>query len=178
MSRKLNITRRDFMGGVALSLAAGTSLSPLEILAAEGKSPYYPPTLTGMRGSHPGSFEISHAVAVSGAKFQRPKQQTDKTYDLIVVGGGISGLSAAHLYRQRAGNDKAVLVLDNHDDFGGHAKRNEFDVDGQHLIGYGGSQALENPGSYSRVSAQLLKDVGIHTERFYDYYDQEFCRSP
>jgi spermidine dehydrogenase len=171
---KLNITRRDFLGGVALSLAAGTSLSPLEIMAMEDSSRYYPPLLTGLRGSHAGSFEIAHAVAMSGAKFKRPATQTEKTYDMVVVGGGISGLSAAHLYRERAGEDKSILVLDNHDDFGGHAKRNEFVVDGERLICHGGSQTLESPGAYSKVSSTLLKDLGIFTERFYDYYDQDY----
>ena len=162
------------MGGVALSLAAGTSLSPLEILAMEGKSRYYPPSLKGLRGSHIGSFEIAHAVSVAGADFGRPKQQTDKTYDLVVVGGGISGLAAAHFYRERAGEGKSILVLDNHDDFGGHAKRNEFDADGENLIGYGGSMTIAEPGSYSRVAKQMLKDLGIHTDRFYEYFDQGY----
>ncbi len=175
MADKLNITRRDFLGGVALSLTAGTSLSPLEILAMDGKASYYPPSLTGLRGSHAGSFEIAHAVAWSGAKFDRPGEQTDRTYDMVVVGGGISGLAAAHFYRQRAGTGKSILVLDNHDDFGGHAKRNEFDVDGVKLIGYGGSQSIDTPSSYSPVSAQLLKDVGIDTDAFYEYFDQGFA---
>jgi spermidine dehydrogenase len=163
------------MNGVALSLAAGTSLSPLELMAMTkgGKYPY-PPALTGMRGSHPGSFEVAHAVSWAGAKFARPAQQTDDTYDLIVVGGGISGLAAAFLYRQRSGPDGKILVLDNHDDFGGHAKRNEFDVDGKKLICYGGSQSIDTPGHYSPNAAQLLRDVGIVTDRFYDYYDREY----
>ena len=175
MADKLNITRRDFLNGVALSLAAGTSLSPLEILAqTEGPTGYYPPLLTGLRGNHVGSFEIAHAVAMGGAKFGQPSEQTDSTYDLIVVGGGISGLAAAFLFRQRAGADKKVLVIDNHDDFGGHAKRNEFSVDGQSLIGYGGSQSLEAPALYSQHSKKLLADVGIDPQRFYEYFDQEF----
>ncbi|MDH3429111.1 MAG: NAD(P)-binding protein [Gammaproteobacteria bacterium] len=175
MASKLNITRRDFLNGVALSLAAGTSLSPLEVLAKATSTPrYYPPALTGLRGSHVGSFEIAHAVAMAGANFGYPAEQTDATYDLVVVGGGLSGLSAAQLYRERAGEDRKILVLDNHDDFGGHAKRNEFSVDGKSLIGYGGSQAIEAPGLYSRQSAQLLHRLGIDTSRFYDYFDADF----
>ena len=175
MSDRLKISRRDFLNGVALSVAAGTTLSPLELLAMDAaRGVHYPPALTGMRGSHPGSFEVAHALARSGAKWPRPDQQTDATYDLVVVGGGISGLAAAFFYRQRAGSDKRVLILDNHDDFGGHAKRNEFAVDGERLIGYGGSQSIDTPGHYSAVAKQLLKDVAIDTQRFYDYFDREF----
>ena len=175
MTRRTEITRRDFMNGVALSLAAGTTLSPLEILAMQGESAgsYYPPALTGLRGSHPGSFEVAHAISWEGVKFPRPAAQTDHTYDLVVVGGGISGLSAAKFWRDRTGGGK-VLVLDNHDDFGGHAKRNELSVDGRTLVGYGGSQTIDGPKNYSPVSKQLLVDVGIDVQRFYDFYDQEF----
>ena len=66
MAKKLSITRRDFMNGFAMSLTAGTALSPFELLAMNeqmGKVVFYPPELTGMRGSHPGSFEVAHALA-------------------------------------------------------------------------------------------------------------------
>ncbi|MFQ6003928.1 MAG: NAD(P)-binding protein [Woeseia sp.] len=177
MSSKLRISRRDFMNGMAMSLAAGTSLSPLELMAMKNQGVPegpYPPALTGMRGSHPGSFEVAHAVAWDGAKYPRPSEETDDTYELVVVGGGISGLSAALFYRQRVGPDARILIIDNHDDFGGHAKRNEFNVDGKDLICYGGSETIDQPARYSPPASQLLKDVGIVTDRFYEYYDQKF----
>lgn len=174
MADKLNITRRDFLNGMALSLAAGTSLSPLELLAQQSAGNHYPPALTGLRGSHAGSFEIAHAVALAGAKFDKPGAQTDATYDLVVVGGGISGLAAAHFYQQQRGGK--VLVLDNHDDFGGHAKRNEFRVDGRTLIGYGGGETIQSPSLYSRESRQLLEDVGIDLQRFYEFFDRRWGR--
>ncbi len=167
------------MNGVAMSLAAGSSLSPLELMAMDQRRPPkggYPPALTGMRGSHPGSFEVAHSLILPGANFARPPRQTDETYDLVVVGGGISGLSAAFFYRQRVGPDAKILVLDNHDDFGGHAKRNEFKVGGKTLIGYGGSQSIDGPANYSAAAKQLLKDVGIETQRFYDYHDKEYFK--
>ncbi|MDH5304061.1 MAG: NAD(P)-binding protein, partial [Gammaproteobacteria bacterium] len=173
MPDKLNISRRDFLNGVALSVAAGTALSPLEILAA-ANSRYYPPALTGLRGSHPGSFEVAHAAANMGARYARPGQLTDSIYDLVVIGGGISGLAAAKLFRDQAGAGSSILVLDNHDDFGGHAKRNEFDLDGRTLLCHGGSQSLESPGLYSAQSKKLLQDLGIEPRRFYDYFDQDF----
>ena len=178
MSDKLNITRRDFLNGFALSLAAGTTLSPMELLAMQGNTSNgkYPPALTGMRGSHPGSFEVSHAMSWGNASWPRPGDLTDDLYDLVVVGGGLSGLAAAHLYRQRVGPDAKILLLDNHDDFGGHAKRNEFNVDGQQLIGYGGSQSIDSPATYSKISAKVLEDIGIETDRFYEYFDRSFYR--
>jgi len=176
MTKKLNITRRDFINGVALGLAGGTTLSPLEIFAMQERQPdiYYPPSLTGLRGSHRGSFEVAHAVSRFGASWPRPDARTDEVYDLVVLGGGLSGLAAASLYRDRVGKDARILVLDNHDDFGGHAKRNEFNVDGKQLLGYGGSQSIESPSRYSRVAAKILTDVGIDTQRFYDYFDQSY----
>ena len=168
------------MNGMAMSLAAGTSLSPMELWAMERKRTSagpYPPALTGMRGSQPGSFEVAHAVAWRGVRYPQPVKQTDDDYDLVVVGGGISGLSAALFYRQRVGPDAKILVLDNHDDFGGHARRNEFNVDGKNLICYGGNQSIDTPGHYSPAASQLLKDVGIETERFYEYFDQDFFKN-
>ena len=176
MKKNKQITRRDFINGVALSLAAGTTLSPMEILArSAGRGSHnYPPALTGMRGSHDGSFEVAHALARAGKKFSRPQKQTESTYDLIVVGGGISGLSAAKFFRDRGDGRSKILVLDNHDDFGGHSRRNEFDVDGKKLLCYGGSQSIDNPAQWSKVARQLLRDLSIDTQRFYDYYDQEY----
>lgn len=174
MAMKLQISRRDFLNGVALGAVAGSTLSPLDILAASPSPAAYPPGLTGLRGSHIGSFEVAHALSLGGARYPIPKSQTDSVYDLIVVGGGLSGLAAAFYYRQRRGEGARILILDNHDDFGGHAKRNEFEVDGRSLIGYGGSQSIDTPSSYSAAARQLLIDVGINTERFYDYFDRRF----
>jgi spermidine dehydrogenase len=176
------ISRRDFVNGIALG-TAGLGLSPIETIA-QGLLPssipgaeYYPPALTGMRGSHPGSFEVAHALSRSGRKFPFPAEQTDSTYDLIVVGAGISGLSAAKFFRDRRDGSANILVLDNHGDFGGHATRNEFDVDGKKLLCYGGSQTIDNPAKYSKVAKQLLQDLAIDPRRFYDYYDQEYFSS-
>ncbi len=173
MPSRLKISRRDFLGGVALGTTAG-ALTPLELLAQTGGTSPYPPALTGLRGSQPGSFDVAHSMAWGGKHYSPPPDQTDTDYDLVVVGAGISGLAAAFYWQQAKGPDARILILDNHDDFGGHARRNEFTVDGELLVGYGGSQSIDTPGSYSEVSAQLLKDIGIMTDRFYDYFDQDF----
>jgi len=155
MTNKPGITRRDFLNGMALSLVAGGTVSPLELMAMSGNSAAYPPALAGLRGSHPGSFEVAHAVAWKQKAWPRPDALTDDIYDLVIVGGGISGLSAAFMYRQQAGPDTRILILDNHDDFGGHAKRNEYSVDGKTIIGYGGSQSIDTPSSYSKEASAL-----------------------
>src|ERR1700722_7642352 len=120
------ITRRVFLNGTALAIAAG--LTPADQLAADPAR--YPPALAGLRGQHPGSFEVAHAFAREGQRFGIDNAAVEASYDLIVVGGGISGLAAAYFYRRamspNGGANARILILDNHDDFGGHAKRNEF----------------------------------------------------
>ncbi len=158
----MSITRRDFLNGAALTIAAG--LTPAAQLAAQPNR--YPPALTGLRGQHDGSFEAAHALARDGRKFPIDGLPIDETYDLVVVGGGISGLSAAWFYR-RAKPSARILILDNHDDFGGHAKRNEFTLDGRRIIGYGGSQSLQSPKAlYSPIAKGLLRDLGVDIKRF------------
>ncbi|MGA7379448.1 MAG: NAD(P)-binding protein, partial [Terriglobales bacterium] len=97
---------------------------------------------------------------------------TGESYDLIVVGGGISGLAAAYFFRKHAPNAR-ILILDNHDDFGGHAKRNEFRAGGRLLLSYGGTQSIDTPSAYSKVAKGLITDLGIDTQRFYKAYDQK-----
>jgi len=175
------LKRRQFVNGLA-AISVSTALAPAGHLVAsetgsvaQGVAPYtpnYPPSLTGLRGSHVGSFEIAHALALDGANWPAPESQTDSLYDLIVIGAGISGLAAAWTFQRAAEEKSRILILDNHDDFGGHAKRNEFTLDGQTLIGFGGSQTMENPRSYSRGTRALLEDLGIELGNFYEYFDQ------
>jgi spermidine dehydrogenase len=168
------ITRRDFLGGTALTIAAG--LTPAAQIAATPA--LYPPALTGMRGQHPGSFEVAHAFAREGQRFGIDEATTEATYDLVVVGGGISGLAAAWFYRRAFGAAARILILDNHDDFGGHAKRNEF-LSGAHtLIGYGGSQSIQSPKTlWSEVAKDLLRDLGVELARFDSAFDRGFYSS-
>jgi spermidine dehydrogenase len=57
-----------------------------------------------------------------------------------------------------------ILVLDNHDDFGGHAKRNEFHYKGRMLLGLGGAQNLDMPDNYGLITKGVLKDLGIDAD--------------
>jgi spermidine dehydrogenase len=168
------ISRRDFLNGVALTIAAG--LTPAAQVLAEPER--YPPALTGLRGQHPGSFEFAHAQALAGKHFGFEGLPVEEAYDLVVVGGGISGLAAAFFYRRAAGPSARILILDNHDDFGGHAKRNEFTRDGRFLIGYGGSESIDSPQTqYSDVAKALLRELGVDVTRFETAFDRTFYSS-
>jgi len=180
MARK--ITRRDFVNGASVALgtvlaAPNTILSEMLRVAEVGYAPekkagYYPPAKTGLRGDHDGSWETAHALR-DGKKWTSAKKD-EESYDLIVVGAGISGLAAAYFYRQQAGEKARILILDNHDDFGGHAKRNEFTSGEKRLIGYGGTQSIAGPKLYSVQAKQLFADLGIEVRRFETYNDRKF----
>jgi spermidine dehydrogenase len=164
------ITRRDFLNGIAVGTGAalasawvpGLTFAAETAHFAQDAPGYNPPALTGMRGSHPGAFEVAHAVR-DGRFWETAGKPVDthETYDLIVVGAGISGLAAAYFYRKQAGSSARILILDNHDDFGGHAKRNEFRPGSPLLLANGGTVAIESPFPYSREARGVLTDLGI-----------------
>jgi len=176
------ITRRDFLNGVAVGIGAlgYASLPDLAhgthaaFQAGGDSAKFYPPALTGMRGSAPGSYDVAHALR-DGDFWETAGSpaDTNETYDLVVVGGGISGLAAAYFYRKSAGKGSRVLVLDANDDFGGHARRNEFHVGERLLLSNGGTQSIENPSEYSEVAKGVLNDLGVQTKTFYKAYDQK-----
>jgi spermidine dehydrogenase len=178
------ISRRDFIGGVAVGLGGAT----LAAGCGPGEPPlppdpgfervagYYPPAKSGLRGSHDGSFEAAHRLK-DGRLTLDGAVDLGEAYDLVVVGGGISGLAAAHYFRQRAGAAARVLVLDNHDDFGGHAKRNEFTHGGRTYIGYGGTQSIDSPAPYSATAKRLITDLGIDVASYARVLDGDLYRS-
>jgi spermidine dehydrogenase len=172
------IARRDFINGTLM--VAGASMLPFkstsQAVMAALKPEYYPPALTGLRGSHPGSNEHAHSQAWTKQTDWGPTTDLKEEYDLVVVGGGLSGLSAAYFYQQEHGRDKKVLILDNHDDFGGHAKRNEHTMDGVTRISYGGSQSLVQPNHAHEIVRNLLEDIGVDLDRFKTAYDTDFFK--
>src|SRR5467141_5302084 len=178
-----DITRRDFLNGVAMGAGAtllGGTVRANTLLAAavldefdpEKAPDYYPPARMGMRGNHDGTFTFAHRLRDGeGADSFGEPASTGESYDLVVVGGGISGLAAAYFFRKGEGKNARILILDNHDDFGGHAKRNEFGAGGRMVLSYGGTQSIESPGKYSDVAKALIADIGVKTGKFYKAYD-------
>jgi spermidine dehydrogenase len=175
------ISRRDFLNGAAIAVGGALARDPLlaaissdQEYAPERADGYYPPALTGMRGNHDGTFTQAHRLRDGGRwDGTGSATKTGESYDLVVVGGGISGLAAAYFYREQAGGGARILIIDNHDDFGGHAKRNEFRAGNRTLLSYGGTQSIESPAAYSDVAKGLIAELGIRVERFYKAYDRK-----
>lgn len=157
LGMRREITRRDFVNGMAVGIGMLGAVSQVS-----GQAPGSPAEKSGLRGSHEGSFEAVHALR-DGTFWKNAGKIVDtrETYDLVVVGGGISGLAAAHFYRAKAGNSARILILENHDDFGGHAKRNEFHLGGRTQLINGGTVSIDSPTPYSAEADGLLKSLGI-----------------
>jgi len=185
LGMKRDITRRDFLNGFGIAVGGSFLLSnhewldsfglPQSPLAPEKSPDYYPPALAGMRGSTNAAMEAGHALR-DGGEWGKATPDSE-SYDLIVVGGGISGLAAAYFFRKMAGPKARVLVLENHDDFGGHARRNEFQAGKRMILGYGGTQSIAGPKLYSKEAMGLLRELGVEVQRFYKYYDRNFEKS-
>src|SRR5258708_20533051 len=102
---------RVFLNGIALT--AGAPKIPPEMWAAAAADlqsqaqdvpGYYPPSKTGLRGSHAGAFETMHRVRDGAFWDDAPKAvDTGEFYDLVIVAGGISGLPTAHFFPKPPG---------------------------------------------------------------------------
>jgi spermidine dehydrogenase len=170
-----DVTRREFLeaAGGAISVAALASATasmfvpPTAAAAASsvpGAAAGYPPMLQGMRGQNQMGMSVAHAMR-DGHQFGEGAD-TGEIYDLAVVGAGASGLAAAYFFRKALPTAK-ILILDNCDDFGGHARRNEFEVDGHRLIGVGGAYMIMFPDTYTPEGKALLSDIGVNADRYY-----------
>jgi spermidine dehydrogenase len=175
LGMRRRIPRRDFLNGVAIGITGAYAAAHLPSLAAvQTAAADYPPARAGLRGNYPAAVQ-AFGPMMSGTYRQFPTIQTDtgEHYDLVVVGAGISGLAAAHFWRRALGNAQRILVLDNHDDFGGHAKRNEFTYQGRTFIGYGGTQSIATPYPYSYTAKRLVEELGIQVERNAEFQNRE-----
>ena len=168
------IPRRDFLNGVAIGITGAYAVGMTKSLgAAAPLQPQasvdpnrYPPARTGLRGNYPAAVEAFSPME-RGVYRQLPAGavNTQEAYDLVIVGAGISGLAAAHFWRRALGANQKILILDNHDDFGGHCKRNEFQYQGRIFIGYGGTMGISTPFPYSYTAKRLIEELGIQVER-------------
>jgi spermidine dehydrogenase len=169
------IARRDFLSGVAVAISGAALAAVPSAQAQSTVSPDdYPPLRSGLRGQYPDA--VAEFDRISSGAYQTlsiPEPDSSEDYDLVVVGAGISGLSAAYFWRTALGNDQRVLVLDNHDDIGGHAKRNEFSYNGKTFVGYGGTMGIATPFPYSYTAKQLIRDLGVEVERNSEFLNRD-----
>lgn len=165
-----SITRRDFLN--ASLLGAGASLlhlAPPGVARAAPHAPWHP--WTGYAGvgdyarSNGNTWEVIQAAhAMRDHRYDTPPVdvvETGETYDLVVCGGGFAGLGAALRFRELAGPSRTILLLDNHALVGGEAKRNEFLVRGQRLIGPQGSNDFGVPPASSGWLRELWDRLGL-----------------
>jgi spermidine dehydrogenase len=152
------VSRRDFLNG-ALLVGAGILLRGqafAEMSADDDWTGYG--GIGDYRLSNGDTYEVmTTGHAMRDGAFERrfaSAIDTREIYDLVVVGGGISGLAAAVFFQKNTGG--RCLVLDNHAMFGGEAKRNEFLVDGQVVVAHQASAIF------------LVPQRGGYTDRFYD----------
>jgi spermidine dehydrogenase len=166
-----DIARRDFLNGLALGLAAVGSASAQSTATSAAD---YPPGRMGLRGNYPGAVDVFDAIQQGKyAQFPVADREIQEEYDLVIVGAGISGLAAAHFYRTALGAKQRILILDNHDDFGGHAKRNEFHHAGRTYIGCGGTLGISTPFPYSYGAKALVRELGIEVERNAEFLNRD-----
>jgi spermidine dehydrogenase len=144
------ISRRDFLNG-SLAAAGGALAMPASSAATD--------TFTGYGGV--GDYARANGntwPVVQAAHRLRDAGYSDRAmgaardagqFDLVVVGGGIAGLSAAYRFRQLRGAEARILILENHAMPGGEARQNEFDIDGIRLLGPQGSNDFGLPGQRS-----------------------------
>ena len=184
------ISRRDFVSGIAVGAVGAATGSAVfksgdaiagEVATNAPTEPTamprdYPPAKMGLRGQYPGSFEAAHAARDGAYAVDADVADSNERYDLVVIGAGISGLAAAYFFRRALGEDRRILLLDNHDDFGGHAKRNEFHHDGRTYLAYGGTMSIETPFPYSYTAKALIKDLGIDTTSYGRYVHRDLYK--
>jgi len=160
------ISRRDFLNSTLLASGAllMSSTSPMQLMAEQDDW-----TGDGGVGDYARSNGNTLEVLTAGHRIRDgefetfPKNliETGEIYDCVIVGGGISGLAAALFFQRQAGKGKKCLVLDNHPIFGGEAKRNEFLVDGQHLIAHQGSAIFQVQYPHSFI-ARFYDSIGMN----------------
>ncbi len=168
------VTRRDFLNSTLLASGAAllAHLTPAQLLAQP--SAQNPDDFTGYGGigdyaNSNGNTEpiLKAGHGIRDGSYDKLKNvvETHEVFDCVIVGGGISGLAASLLFQRGTGNQLTTLVLENHPIFGGEAKQNEFEVDGQRLTAHQGSAVFWVPYPFSFMG-HFYDSIGLRPPRF------------
>ena len=174
-----DISRRDFVNGTLVGFGAALLGSAAPALAARQKpAGVFNDPWTGFGGVGDYATSNGNVASVRDAahlirdgltqKMMEDADDIGEEYDMVIIGGGFSGIGAAYQFHKEYGDTKKCLVLDNHPVFGGEAKQNEFDVDGYRLYGPQGSNDFGPPEKKSdSLIADIYRDTGLPFE--YDF---------
>ncbi|NKB39240.1 MAG: FAD-dependent oxidoreductase [Gammaproteobacteria bacterium] len=183
-----DITRRDFIGGTLIGAGAAllSAKAPGALAASGPKADEFKLGRTMPLGLNkldkswtgPGGIgdyatsngnthvEVNAAHTFRNGDFEEQvasAKATGEEYDLVVVGAGFAGCSAAYYY-QKDHPDAKILILDNHDMFGGEARQNEFEVDGYKLWAPQGSTGVVWPLEWAKkveMYAPIWDELGM-----------------
>ena len=174
------ITRRDFIAGSLVG--AGSALlyanAPWSFSNSRPKNNpigIFNDPWTGFGGV--GDYGISNGNVASTRdaahlirdadikELVKTAEETNEEYDMVVIGGGFSGIGSAYEFKKVYGDKKKCLILENHPVFGGEAKLNEFDVDGYRIFAPQGSNdfGLPNKNDQSLI-AEIYRNTGLPFE--------------
>lgn len=171
-----NISRRDFINGTLVGFGAALLSSSLPAIAKSEKIVGLfndPWTGFGGVGDYANSNgniasvrEVAHLIRDGlTPKLMKDVQDTGEEYDMVIIGGGFSGIGAAYQFHKKYGNTKKCLIIENHPVFGGEAKQNEFEVDGYTLYGPQGSNDFGPPNKDDKgLIAEIYRATGLPFE--------------
>jgi spermidine dehydrogenase len=182
-----DISRRDFVNGTLVGIGAALLSSKAPVYAA-GHKPigHFSDPWTGYGGV--GDYATSNGNVASvrdAAHLIRdgiPESMADdvidldEEYDMVIIGGGFSGIGAAYQFHKKYGDSKKCLILENHPVFGGEAKQNEFEVDGYKLYGPQGSNDFGPPQKDGdSLIADIYRETGLPFE--FDFVTQDRAKT-
>src|ERR1700739_283932 len=168
------ISRRDFVNGILVGSGAALLSSPAPALGVSHAAPDLTPSGSAGTGyGGVGDYRWSNGnteVVRDAAHGIRDHLYPDldlpikETYDVVIVGGGFSGLTVGYEFSKQRKPGQTCLILDNHPIFGGEAKQNEFQVDGHRLVAHQGSAIYLVPYPHSFI-ARFYDSIGLHTPK-------------
>jgi spermidine dehydrogenase len=177
------ISRRDFVNGTLVGFGTALLTSNIPAIADSNVTPgVFSDSWTGYGGIGDYANSNGNVAAVREAahlirdgitpQLMENIEDTGEEYDMVIIGGGFSGIGAAYQFHKKYGDGKKCLIIENHPVFGGEAKQNEFEVDGYKLYGPQGSNDFGPPNKDDKgLIADIYRATGLPFE--YEFVEQD-----